>query len=44
MDGRGPLTQDPAYLKLKEHFDEKGASINIAKLFADDADRFAKFK
>ena len=44
MDGRGKLTEDPAYLKLKEYFDKNGDKINIAKLFAGDADRFKKFR
>jgi len=43
MDGRGALTQDAAYQKLKEYHDKNGDSINIAKLFAEDSDRFEKF-
>ena len=44
MDGRGALTQDAAYQKLKEYHDKNGDSINIAKLFAEDSDRFEKFR
>jgi len=43
MDGRGALTQDPAFKKLKEYFDKNGGSINIVKMFQDDPDRFQKF-
>ena len=44
MDGRGALTQDAAYQKLKEYHDKNGDSINIAKLFAEDSGRFEKFR
>ena len=44
MDGRGALTQDPAFKKLKEYFDKNGGSINIVKMFQDDPDRFQKFR
>lgn len=44
MDGRGALTQDPAFIKLKEYFDKNGTAINIANLFAADNDRFKNFR
>lgn len=44
MDGRAPLTQDPAYQKLQEYFDKNGASINIANMFGSDPDRFKNFR
>jgi len=43
MDGRGPLTSDPAFIKLKEYFDGHGADINIQSLFNADPERFNKF-
>ena len=44
MDGRGALTDDPAFQKLKEFHAKHGDSINIANLFATDPERFEKFK
>jgi hypothetical protein len=44
MDGRGGLTQDPAFLKLKDYFDTNGKSINIANLFSADPQRFSTFR
>ena len=44
MDGRGPLTADPAFAKLKEYFDQHGADINIQNLFNSDPERFNKFQ
>merc|ERR1711935_1128128 len=43
MDGRGGLTQDPAFQKLKEFHEKNGDSINIANLFSADPERFEKF-
>jgi len=43
MDGRGALTQDPAFQKLKEFHEKNGDSINIANLFSADPERFEKF-
>ena len=44
MDGRGALSEDPAFLKLKELHAKKGDSINIANLFSSDPERFEKFR
>ena len=44
MDGRGGLTQDPAFQKLKEFHEKNGDSINIANLFSADPERFEKFR
>jgi hypothetical protein len=44
MDGRGPLTSDAAFLKLKAYFDQHGADINIHQLFNQDPERFNKFQ
>ena len=44
MDGRGALSEDPAFQKLKALHAEKGNSINIANLFAADPERFEKFQ
>ncbi len=44
MDGRGPLSEDPAYQKLQAYFDQNGASINIAKMFEADSERFKTFR
>ena len=44
MDGRGALTQDPAFQKLKEFYEKNGDSINIANLFSADPERFEKFR
>ena len=44
MDGRGALTQDPAFQKLKEFHEKNGDSINIANLFSADPERFEKFR
>merc|ERR1711962_32519 len=43
MDGRGALSEDPAFQKLKALHAKKGNSINIANLFAADPERFEKF-
>jgi len=43
MDGRGALTSDPAFVKLKEYFDASGSKININEEFKADPDRFSKF-
>jgi len=43
MDGRGALSEDPAFQKLKALHAKKGNSINIANLFAADPKRFEKF-
>ena len=44
MDGRSGLGQDPAFIKLKEYFDQNGSSLNIANMFKEDAQRFSKFR
>ena len=44
MDGRSALCQDPAFVKLKEYFDQHGQSLNIANLFKEDSQRFSKFR
>ena len=44
MDGRSGLGQDPAFLKLKEYFDQNGSSLNIANMFKEDPERFSKFR
>merc|ERR1711936_984187 len=43
MDGRGALSEDPAFQKLKALHAKKGNSINIANLFAADPERIEKF-
>ena len=44
MDGRGPLSSDPAFVKLQEHFDAAGKNLNINDLFKEDPDRFKTFR
>lgn len=44
MDGRRPLTADPAFIKLKEYFEANGANISINNEFKADPDRFSKFR
>ena len=44
MEGKGPLRQDAAFVKLQDYFQEKGKAINIAKEFASDPERFSKLR
>ena len=44
MDGRSGLFQDPAFVKLKDYFDQHGESLNIANMFKEDSQRFSKFR
>nr|CAG4644636.1 EOG090X02RQ [Leptodora kindtii] len=43
MDQSGFLTDDIQWKKLAAYYEEKGADLNIGKLFDKDADRFHKF-
>lgn len=38
------LTTEAVYKKLQEYYNANGAKINIKELFAQDADRFNKFR
>lgn len=44
MDGRGSLSEDPAFKKLADYFKANGDKVNISDLFAADPDRFSKFR
>ena len=44
MDGKGPLSQDQAFLKLKELFAAGGKDVSLKSLFQEDAERFNKFR
>ena len=44
MEGKGPLRQDAAFVKLQEYFAEKGKNINIADELSADPERFSKFR
>lgn len=43
MDVSSYLTDDLAYKKLANYFEEKGKSLNIYQLFQQDSERFKKF-
>lgn len=38
------LTEEPAYCSLQQWYNTFGAKVNLKKLFAEDVDRFAKFR
>lgn len=38
------LTTEAVYKKLQEYYQANGNTINIKELFAQDADRFNKFR
>lgn len=44
MSGKVLLTDDAAYKALAEHYASTGSSLNMKNLFANDSDRFDKFR
>jgi len=44
MDGRGALKDDPAFQALSAFYEKRGKNIVIAEEFAQNADRFKKFR
>lgn len=44
MDGKSFLTEDSAYQNLLQYFNDTGKNLNINQLFAQDPDRFNKYR
>jgi hypothetical protein len=44
MSGKVLLTEDATYKALAEHYLASGSSLNMKSLFANDSDRFDKFR
>lgn len=44
MEPKINLKQDPAYQKLQEYYNSNAGKINIQQLFAQDPERFNKFR
>lgn len=44
MSGKVLLTDDVAFKALREHYASAGSSLNMKELFADDSERFDKFR
>lgn len=43
MENKPFLLENPAFIELKNYFEEKGSKLNINDLFQQDPDRFNKF-
>merc|ERR1712142_316628 len=43
MEGKGFLTEEPAYKALQEYYNKHGSSINILDMFKADSGRFDKY-
>jgi len=43
MEGKGFLTEEPAYKALQEYYNKHGGSINILEMFKADTGRFNKY-
>lgn len=44
MEGKAYLNDDEAFQNLQKYFQEKGKNLNIHQLFAEDPDRFKKYR